>query len=115
MAVRLTEEAVTINALLQQCSRLATVAEALNRRSVTESRLVFTCRRRISIMRPLPKPLSAGQVRSYHEREFASERQNYWSRNQQGHSEWQGQLANEWGLSGAVGDEHFARLTEGQH
>ena len=32
-----------------------------------------------------------------------------------GISEWQGQLANEWGLSGAVSDEHFARLTEGQH
>jgi conjugative relaxase-like TrwC/TraI family protein len=63
----------------------------------------------------LSKPLSAGQVRTYHEREFASERQNYWSRDQQGHSEWQGQLAKEWGLSGAVGDEHFARLTEGQH
>jgi conjugative relaxase-like TrwC/TraI family protein len=66
-------------------------------------------------MLTLSKPLSAGQVRSYHEREFASERQNYWSHNQQGHSEWQGQLANEWGLSGAVGDEHFARLTEGHH
>ena len=66
-------------------------------------------------MLTLSKPLSAGQVRTYHEREFASERQNYWSRNQQGHSEWQGQLAKEWGLSGAVGDEHFARLTEGQH
>jgi conjugative relaxase-like TrwC/TraI family protein len=66
-------------------------------------------------MLTLSKPLSAGQVRSYHEREFASQRQNYWSRDQQGHSEWQGQLAKEWGLSGAVGDEHFARLTEGQH
>lgn len=66
-------------------------------------------------MLTLSKPLSAGQVRSYHEREFASERQNYWSRNQQGHSEWSGQLAKEWGLAGAVGDEHFARLTEGQH
>jgi conjugative relaxase-like TrwC/TraI family protein len=66
-------------------------------------------------MLTLSKPLSAGQVRTYHEREFASERQNYWSRDQQGHSEWQGQLAKEWGLSGAVGDEHFARLTEGQH
>ncbi|MDE1160641.1 MAG: MobF family relaxase [Acidobacteriaceae bacterium] len=66
-------------------------------------------------MMTLSKPLSAGQVRTYHEREFASERQNYWSRDQQGHSEWQGQLAKEWGLSGAVGDEQFARLTEGQH
>jgi conjugative relaxase-like TrwC/TraI family protein len=61
------------------------------------------------------KALSAGQARTYHAREFASERQNYWSRDQQGHSEWQGRLAQQWGLSGSVGDEHFARLTEGQH
>ncbi len=66
-------------------------------------------------MLTLSKPLSAGQVRTYHEREFASERQNYWSRDQQGYSEWQGQLAKDWRLSGAVGDEYFARLTEGQH
>ena len=32
-----------------------------------------------------------------------------------GHSEWQGKLAEHWGLEGAVGNEHFARLTEGQH
>ena len=61
------------------------------------------------------KPLSAGQARTYHAREFASEKQNYWSRDQQGHSEWQGKLANQWGLQGAVGSEHFARLSEGQH
>jgi conjugative relaxase-like TrwC/TraI family protein len=66
-------------------------------------------------MLTISKPLSASQVRTYHEREFASERQNYWSRDQQGHSEWQGRLAEQWGLSGAVGNEHFARLTEGQH
>ncbi|HTV54189.1 MAG TPA: MobF family relaxase [Terriglobia bacterium] len=66
-------------------------------------------------MLTLSKPLSAGQVRTYHEREFASERQNYWSRDQQGHSEWQGKLAEQWGLEGPVGNEHFARLTEGQH
>jgi hypothetical protein len=66
-------------------------------------------------MLTISKPLSASQVRTYHEREFASERQNYWSRDQQGHSEWQGRLSGEWGLSGAVGAEHFARLSEGQH
>ncbi len=66
-------------------------------------------------MLTISKPLSASQVRTYHEREFASERQNYWSRDQQGYSEWQGRLAEQWGLSGTVGDEHFARLTEGQH
>ncbi|MFZ0661202.1 MAG: MobF family relaxase [Acidobacteriaceae bacterium] len=66
-------------------------------------------------MLTISKPLSASQVRTYHEREFASERQNYWSRDQQGHSEWQGKLAEQWGLKDAVGNEHFARLTEGQH
>ena len=66
-------------------------------------------------MLTISKPLSASQVRTYHEREFASEQQNYWSRDQQGHSEWQGKLAEQWGLSGPVGNEHFARLTEGQH
>src|SRR5580693_1003414 len=66
-------------------------------------------------MLTISKPLSASQVRTYHEREFASERQSYWSRDQQGHSEWQGKLAKQWGLEGPVGDEHFARLTVGQH
>jgi hypothetical protein len=42
-------------------------------------------------------------------------KQNYWSRDQQAHSEWQGRLAQEWGLHGEVGSEHFARLSEGQH
>jgi hypothetical protein len=66
-------------------------------------------------MLTISKPLSASQVCTYHEREFASERQNYWSRDQQGHREWHGKLAEQWGLEGSVGDEHFARLTEGQH
>jgi conjugative relaxase-like TrwC/TraI family protein len=66
-------------------------------------------------MLTISKSLSAGQARSYHTREFTSERQNYWSRDQQGHSEWQGTLAREWGLRGAVGAEEFARLSEGRH
>jgi conjugative relaxase-like TrwC/TraI family protein len=63
----------------------------------------------------ISKPLSASQARTYHEREFASEKQNYWSRDQQGHSEWQGKLADQWKLAGTVESEHFARLSEGQH
>jgi conjugative relaxase-like TrwC/TraI family protein len=66
-------------------------------------------------MLTISKPLSASQARTYHEREFASEQQNYWSRDQQGHSEWQGRLAQDWKLTGAVESEHFARLSEGQH
>jgi conjugative relaxase-like TrwC/TraI family protein len=66
-------------------------------------------------MLTISKPLSASQARTYHEREFASEKQNYWSRDHQGHSEWQGRLADQWRLAGAVESEHFARLSEGQH
>jgi len=66
-------------------------------------------------MLTISKSLSAGQARTYHSREFTSERQNYWNRDQQVHSEWRGKLAQEWGLEGAVGSDHFARLSEGQH
>jgi conjugative relaxase-like TrwC/TraI family protein len=66
-------------------------------------------------MLTISKSLSAGQARTYHAREFTSARQNYWSRDQQGHSEWQGRLAKEWGLNGSVGAEEFARLSEGRH
>src|SRR6202142_3401595 len=66
-------------------------------------------------MLTISKSLSAGQARTYHSREFTSEEQNYWSRDQQALSEWQGRLAQEWGLHGEVGSEHFAHLSEGQH
>ncbi len=66
-------------------------------------------------MLTISKPISASQARTYHAREFAAQEQNYWSRDQQGHSEWQGRLTEQWGLHGAVGSEHFARLSEGQH
>src|SRR5258708_1753419 len=66
-------------------------------------------------MLTISKPLSASQAQTYHAREFAAQEQNYWSRDQQGHSEWQGRLAEQWGLRGAVESEHFARVSEGQH
>jgi conjugative relaxase-like TrwC/TraI family protein len=66
-------------------------------------------------MLTISKPLSASQARMYHAKEFASQQQNYWSRDQQGHSEWQGRLAQQWRLIGPVEAEQFARLSEGQH
>ncbi len=66
-------------------------------------------------MLTISTPLSASQAQTYHVREFVSQEQNYWSRDQRGHSEWQGRLAEQWGLQGGVGSEHFARLSEGQH
>lgn len=66
-------------------------------------------------MLTISKALSAKQAQSYHAREFASEQQNYWSRDRQTYSEWRGTLAEEWNLHGAVQAEHFARLSDGQH
>ena len=66
-------------------------------------------------MLTISKALSAGQARTYHAREFVSEKQNYWSRDAHVHSEWQGRLAQEWGLRDSVGADEFARLSEGQH
>ncbi|MGA3104871.1 MAG: MobF family relaxase [Terriglobales bacterium] len=66
-------------------------------------------------MLTISKALSAAQARTYHAREFVSEKQNYWSRDARVHSEWQGRLAQEWGLRDSVGAEEFGRLSEGQH
>src|SRR6202158_4634725 len=66
-------------------------------------------------MLTISKPLSASQTRTYHAREFAAQEQNYWSRDQQGHSEWQGRVGAGWELTRAGEGEHLARLSEGQH
>ena len=63
----------------------------------------------------ISKALSASQAQTYHAREFTSPEQSYWSRGQEVPGEWQGQLAETFGLSRPVGAEEFARLTEGQH
>jgi conjugative relaxase-like TrwC/TraI family protein len=66
-------------------------------------------------MLQISKALSASKLQEYHKREFTSPDQNYWSQGQQVQGQWQGQLAEKFGLSGAVGAEEFQRLSEGQH
>jgi conjugative relaxase-like TrwC/TraI family protein len=66
-------------------------------------------------MLTISKPLSAEQARTYHGKQFASQEQNYWSRDTQVFSEWQGRLAQNWNLSGSVHADHFTRLAGGQH
>ncbi|HEY2472435.1 MAG TPA: MobF family relaxase [Terracidiphilus sp.] len=66
-------------------------------------------------MLTISKPLSAGQARNYHAKEFTSPEQSYWSRGQTVESEWQGRLAQRYGLVGRVGVEEFAHLSEGRH
>src|SRR5229473_2526577 len=66
-------------------------------------------------MLTISKPLSAGQAQSYHAEEFGNARENYYTETDQIRGEWHGRLAEEWGLRGEVREEHFQRLSEGQH
>ncbi len=66
-------------------------------------------------MLTISKALSAKQAQAYHAREFASEQQNYWSRDRQAYSEWRGALAEGWNLHGAIQAERFTRLSDGKH
>jgi len=66
-------------------------------------------------MLTISKPLSAGQAQSYHQKEFTAKEQNYWAQRGVIQGEWQGRLAAQFGLSGAVSAEDFAKLSQGQH
>ncbi len=66
-------------------------------------------------MLTISKPLNASQAQNYHAIEFTSPDQNYWSRGQTVRGEWQGRLAEKFGIAGAVGAEEFGRLAQGQH
>jgi conjugative relaxase-like TrwC/TraI family protein len=66
-------------------------------------------------MLTISKPLSAGQAQTYHQKEFTAKEQNYWSQRGVIAGEWQGRLAGEFGLSGTVSSEDFAKLSQGQH
>jgi conjugative relaxase-like TrwC/TraI family protein len=66
-------------------------------------------------MLTLSKPISAGQAQAYHKSEFANAKENYYTEGERVRGEWQGQLAERYGLRGEVNEEQFARLSEGQH
>src|ERR1035441_712133 len=66
-------------------------------------------------MLTISKPISSGQAQTYHAKEFTSAEQNYWKQGDTILGEWQGQLAEKYGLAGAIDAQHFARLSEGQN
>ena len=66
-------------------------------------------------MLTISKPLSASQAQTYHQKEFTAREQNYWSQRGVIAGEWQGQLAAQLGLAGAVSAEDFGKLSQGQH
>jgi len=65
-------------------------------------------------MLTISKPLSAGQAQTYHRKEFTAREQNYWSQRGVIAGEWQGRLAAQFGLAGAVSAEDFGKLSQGQ-
>src|SRR6478736_3330392 len=66
-------------------------------------------------MLTISKPLSASQAQTYHRKEFTAKEQNYWSQRGVIAGEWQGRLAAQFGLAGAVSAEDFGKLSQGQH
>src|SRR6201996_8043057 len=66
-------------------------------------------------MLTISKPLSAVQAQSYHQKEFTSREQNYWSQRGVVVAEWQGRLAAPLGLASAVSAEDFTKLSQGRH
>src|SRR5271168_2958818 len=66
-------------------------------------------------MLTISKPLSSGQAQTYHAKEFTSAEQNYWKQGDTILGEWQGRMAERYGLAGAIDEQHFARLSEGQN
>src|SRR5271170_5546187 len=66
-------------------------------------------------MLTISKPLSSSQAQTYHAREFMSAQQNYWKQGDTVLGEWQGRMAERYGLAGAIDELHFARLSEGQN
>jgi conjugative relaxase-like TrwC/TraI family protein len=63
----------------------------------------------------MSKPISAGQAQAYHKEEFANAKENYYTEGERVRGEWQGKLAERYGLHGEVREDQFARLSEGQH
>ncbi len=61
------------------------------------------------------EPLSSSQAQRYHKLDYTSESQSYYKQDGAVQGEWQGQLAQKYGLAGVVRAEDFAQLGEGRH
>ena len=66
-------------------------------------------------MLTISKPLSSGQAQTYHAKEFTFAEQNYWRQGDTILGEWQGKMAERYGLAGAIDAQHFARLSDGEN
>lgn len=59
--------------------------------------------------------LSAAQAQTYHAQQYSNAKESYYTQGARVDGEWQGRLAASLGLRGAVNEQQFVRMTEGQH
>src|SRR6267154_2584404 len=65
-------------------------------------------------MMTMSNALSAGQATTYYQQDYANKKENYYNERGEVNGNWIGQLAEEWGLTGEVTSEQYARLVAGQ-
>jgi hypothetical protein len=65
-------------------------------------------------MLDISKPLTAGKATTYFKQEYANADNSYYTQGRTLQGRWHGTFAEELGLTGAVTEEHFARLAQGQ-
>ncbi|MDX6576354.1 MAG: hypothetical protein QOE96_2307 [Blastocatellia bacterium] len=65
-------------------------------------------------MMTMSKALSAGQAKTYYQKEYTSAKENYYSEGGEVTGRWSGELAEEWNLTGEVQSEQYERLCAGQ-
>jgi len=65
-------------------------------------------------MMTMSNALSGGQATTYYQQDYANKKENYYSERGEINGNWIGQLAEEWGLTGEVTSEQYARLVAGQ-
>jgi conjugative relaxase-like TrwC/TraI family protein len=65
-------------------------------------------------MMTMSNALSAGQAETYYQQDYNNKKENYYSERGEVNGNWSGRLAEEWGLTGEVTSEQFARLVAGQ-
>src|SRR5688572_18431452 len=65
-------------------------------------------------MMTISSALSAGQAETYYQRDYTNKKENYYSERGEVNGNWSGRLAHEWGLTGEVTSEQYARLVAGQ-
>ena len=66
-------------------------------------------------MLTISKALNASQAGTYHTKDFVSETQSYYAKDDALLGEWQGELADRFGLSGAVSKADFMALANGRN